>query len=100
MFTSIMIDASDHEIKKALVTISVKKALKEIGEPVYLEVTKRLEKNYNCYIPDCYENPKCLNMVLRELYGDAYINIINSIEINLESFSHDKTIQRFILQIQ
>lgn len=95
-----MIDASDYEIKKALVAISVKKTLKDIGKPVYDQVTQRLEKNYNCYIPDCYDNPKYLNTVLKELYGDAHINIVNSITTNLESFSNDHLIQRFILQIR
>jgi len=95
-----MINATDHEIRKALVAVSVKKSLKEIGEPVYEEVIKRLEKHYHCYIPDCYENPEYLNRVLRELYGDAYINIIKSIQENLESFSHDTSIQKFMLQIQ
>jgi len=95
-----MINATDHEIKKALVSVYVKRVLKDIGEPVYEKVTKRLEKNYNCYIPDCYENRKYLNTVLRELYGDAHINIIKSIKDNLESLSQDSSIQKFILQIQ
>ncbi len=95
-----MIDVSDHEVKQALVAISIKKTLKEIGEPIYDEVVQRLKKKYDCYIPDCYNNPKYLNIVLMELYGDAYINIIDSIKNNLESFSNDKSIQEFILQIQ
>ena len=95
-----MIDTNDHEIKKALVSISIKKSLLDIGKPVYEEVTKRLEKQYQSYIPDCYDNPKYLNMVLKELYGDAYISITKSIRDDLESFSKDISIQRFILQIQ
>ena len=95
-----MVDATDHQIRKALIGISVQKALKKIGEPVYKEVTQRLEKQYHCYIPDCYDNPKYLNMVLRELYGDAYINIIKAIEDNLEAFSKDQSIKKFLVQIQ
>lgn len=95
-----MIDVTDHQIKKALVGISIQKALRDIGEPVYRKVTKRLENQYNCYLPDCYDNPKYLNMVLRELSGDAYINIIMAIQDNLEAFSEDQSIQKFLLQIQ
>ena len=93
-------DTTDYEIRKALVTVSIKKSLQGIDERVYKEVTKRLQDQYNCYIPDCYDNPKYLNMVLRELYGDAYINIIKSIKDNLESFSSNKSIHKFILQVQ
>jgi hypothetical protein len=95
-----LIEATDHEIRKALVAISIKKSLQGIGKPVYEEVTKRLEKHYHCYIPDCYENPEYLNRVLKELYGNAHINITRTIRGNLESFSHDTSIHRFILQIR
>ena len=46
-------EATDSEIKKALVAFAIEKTLLGLGEPVYQKITKTLKDDYNCYLPDC-----------------------------------------------
>ena len=84
------------EVKRALVTISIEKALLGIGKPTYDEVLSILNTQYHCYLPDCYEHPEYLNEVLRKLYGNAGKVITKSIMTQLEEFNQHKPIKRFL----
>jgi len=53
-------DVTDDQIKKAIVAISIEKVLFEMGKPVFDTFTKKLYKNYNCYIPDCSDQSRNL----------------------------------------
>ncbi len=86
-------------IKKALVGLAIKKALLDIGQPVLDEVTRRLEKEYKCYIFDCYDKPEILHHVLNEMYGKSSKSITYSIKRNLEEFSNQEPIRRFLATI-
>ena len=90
-------DASDAQIKKALVAFAIEKALWEMGEPVFQKVTKVLKDDYNCYIPDCYEHPEYLKKILSDLYGNAHSAIIESINNSLEEFSHQPQVKKFLV---
>ncbi|MGQ0605716.1 MAG: hypothetical protein ACT4OD_02015 [Candidatus Nitrosotenuis sp.] len=92
-------DATDKEIKKALVAFIIEKSLLDVGEPVYQKVVKTLHDDYDCYIPDCYENPEYLKRILSDLYGNAHMTIINSIKSDLAEFSKQGQIQKFVLAI-
>ena len=92
-------DASDAQIKKALVAFAVEKALLNMGDPVYQKVVKTLQNDYNCYIPDCYEHPEYLNRVLADLFGNAHTAIINSIKSDLNDFSSQGPVQQFVLAL-
>lgn len=84
------------EVKRALVTISIEKALLEIGKPVYDEVLEILNTEYHCYLPDCYEHPEYLNEILKKLYGNAGKVIIESITRQLEEFNQHEPIKKFL----
>lgn len=92
-------DATDSEIKKALVAFAIEKALLGLGEPVYQKVTKTLKDDYNCYLPDCYEHPEYLKRILADLYGNAHMTIINSIKSDLAEFSMQDPIRKFVLAL-
>lgn len=92
-------DATDSEIKKALVAFAIEKSLLSLGEPVYQKVTKILKEDYNCYIPDCYEHPEYLKRILSDLYGNAHMTIINSIKSDLAEFSTHGQVQTFVLAL-
>jgi len=81
---------------KALVTLAIEKTLIGIGKPVYDKVVERLNKKYNCHIPDCFEKPEYLKAVLNELYGKSYNEIVNSIQEELKEFTYDKKIETFL----
>lgn len=90
----------DHDIiRKALVSLTIEKALFEIGKPVYEKVIETLYKEYHCYLPDCYEHPEYLNDILKKLYGNAHDTIVKSIKKQLDEFSNNKHITRFLLVI-
>ena len=94
-----MIEATDTQIKKALITISVEQALLEMGTPVLDEVTRALYSKYNCYIPDCLEHPDYLKSVLKNLYGNGYSSIVSSIHKYLDEFINQKPIEEFLIAI-
>lgn len=89
-----MVDSPD--VLKALAVIAIEKTLLGIGKPVYDKVVERLDKKYNCYLPDCFEKPEYLKTVLKELYGESYNEIINSIEQQLHEFAYKKRIEQFL----
>jgi nitrogen-specific signal transduction histidine kinase len=95
----IPMDATETQIKKALVSFAIEKALLNLGEPVYQKVTKTLKDDYDCFIPDCYDNPEYLKRILADMYGNAHTTIINSIKSDLEEFSSQGPIQKFVLAL-
>jgi len=84
------------EVKRALVTLAVEKALLDIGKPTYDKVLEILNTKYQCNLPDCYEHPKYLNEILRQLSGNAGKVIVESIARQLEEFNHHKPIKKFL----
>ncbi len=91
-----MFEVEDDVVKKALVTLAIEQTLVDMGGPVLEEVTRRLVKEYKCYIPDCYEHPEYLKKILHDLYGSSYSTISDSIKSKLEEFTHKKSIAQFI----
>ncbi len=89
-----MFDSKDP--MKALVTLAIEKTLLDIGKPVYEKVADSLYKKYHCYIPDCFEKPEYLKAVLKELYGESYNEIVNSIEQELKEVIENKKIEKFL----
>ena len=89
-------DVTDDQIKKAIVAINIEKVLLEMGKPVFDTFTKKLYKNYNCYIPDCSDHPEYLNQILNEMYGSSYKTIVNKITDRLAEFSYQKSVTEFI----
>ena len=89
-------DVTDDQIKKAIVAISIEKVLLEMGKPIFDTFTKKLYKNYNCYIPDCSDHPEYLNQILKEMYGSSYKAIVDKITERLVEFSYQKSVAEFI----
>jgi len=90
------VDATDAQIKKALIAITIERVLLKMGKPVLDAFTKKLYKNYNCYVPDCSDHPEYLIQVLKEMYGNSYKTIISPMIDDLKEFSHQKFISNFI----
>lgn len=93
------VEAKDTEIKKALVCTSIEKVLLGMGKPVLDEVTCRLYQEYNCYLPDCYDNPEYLKKILRGMYGAAHQHIVKLINHDLKEFNQQKPIEKFLQAI-
>ena len=67
-----------------------------MGKTVYDKVIEKLNKNYNCYLTDCYENPEYLSKVRHELFGNASRSITKSIAEHLTEFETKEPISRFV----
>lgn len=95
-----MVEASDFEIKKALVGLAIEKSLLEFSDTVLEVVSERLQDDFKIFIPDSYEHPEYLNHVLKDLFGGASVIITNSIQKHLDDFSDNKSIKEFLIQIK
>ena len=91
-----MIEATDAQIKKALISITIEQVLLEMGGSVLDAFTKKLYKNYNCYLPDCYDHPEYLSQILKEMYGNSSKTVVFEIMDSLKGFSDQKPIENFI----
>jgi hypothetical protein len=80
---------------KGLVCLVIESTLLKIGKPTYDKVVHDLNKNSH-YLTDCYEHPEYLDEVLKELYGNAHDVIVQSINKQLEEFSYQEPIKRFL----
>ena len=89
----------NEQLRKALVSLSVERTLLKIGQPVYEKVIKQLSREYNCYLPDCYEHPEYLNKVLKKIFGNSYITIVEEIKKELNNNLTEKPIEIFIHMI-
>lgn len=90
-----MVDATCEEIRKALVTLVVREKLDWFDSDAFEKVTRKLFDYYNCFLPDCYENPIILGIVLKTLFGNSNV-IIESIKDSLSEFAYQEPISRFI----
>jgi len=86
-------------LRKALVSLSVEKVLRSIGTPTYEKVIAQLSTNYRCYLPDCYEHPEYLNKVLKKMFGDSYVTVVERIKTELECQMMEQPIEIFVTKI-
>ncbi|MGI0082017.1 MAG: hypothetical protein ACREAF_04260 [Nitrosopumilaceae archaeon] len=95
-----MVSVNDDQIRKALVSLAIEQTLREISLETLHEVGKRIFENYNCYIPDCYEHPEYLSSVLKDIFGNSYNVIVESIKKQLGEFALQKPIEEFLVKIE
>ena len=88
-----------HGVKNALVSLAIERSLFEISEAVCENIGNKLFKKYKCYFHDCLEHPDYLVDVLKQVFGDGYLSIVNSINNKLEEFSYQDQIKEFLLEI-
>jgi len=81
---------SSNDTYQDLVKIAVEKTLLEIGPHVYDEVLTRMKDDYNCDFSDCLEHPDYLKRILKNIFGNSYNSIINSIQLFLLDFNSNR----------
>ena len=92
-------DFQKNDLMMALTSITIQKVLRNIGNPVYEKVSNRLEKEYKCYIPDCYNHPEYLESVLRSIFGNSYMVIVEQIREELREHMDDIGIRTLVKTI-
>lgn len=88
------------EINKNLIFLAVERALLEMGNIELKMVESKLRNDYQIKMNDCLENPTCLKEVLQELFGNAYADILKSIENSFENLTLDREMTDFILVLR
>jgi hypothetical protein len=91
-----MWDMDNNLVQKGLVCLIIESTLIKIGKPTYDRVIHDLYEKHHCYLTDCYEHPEYLSEILKQLYGNAHDIIVKSINKQLEEFSYQKPIKRFL----
>jgi len=87
------------QLRKAMVSLAVEKVLLDIGRPIFEKTMKQLSKDYDCYLPECYEHPEYLNKVLKKIFGNAHIAIVDAIKNELNDCLTEKPIEIFVTAI-
>jgi len=87
------------QLRKAMVSLAIEKVLLGIGKPIYEKTINQLSKDYHCYLPDCYEHPEYLSKVLKKIFGNAYVTIVDAIKNELNESMTEKPIEIFVTTI-
>jgi hypothetical protein len=88
------------QVKKALVSLSIEESFLEIGGTKLLnDVYRILYERFNCYLPDCYDNPEYLKPVYEELETGTWKTFIDFLNSKLEEFAYQKEIGNFMNKI-
>ncbi len=86
----------DLAMKKNLVALAIGKTLIDIDSRRYAEVSKLLDEKHEIKLVDCYEHPEYLREALKELYGNSYKFLVDSIKDNLSDFPDHLEIMKFL----
>ena len=79
-----------------LVQLAVETALLEMSPAVLDKVGSRLKNDYGCAIGDCLEHPEYLKIILSDLFGESYVDILNTIQRVLKSAATEKKLEHFM----
>jgi two-component system chemotaxis response regulator CheY len=82
--------------KNALISFVIHDTLKQISESIVEEVGNRLYAKHNSYFSDCLEHPEYLRDILKEIFGNGYLSIIETIKVKLGEVSEQKQISDFL----
>lgn len=86
--------------KKALVCLAMEQTLIKMGGITLLDkLSDILFKEYQTYMPDCYEQPEYLNKALKKLFGISHSIIVQSIRKELADFADKEPISDFLEKI-
>lgn len=84
------------QMKKTMVTLAMKNTFLELGLEEYDKIVLMLQKDHNCKLEDCYENPEALKQVLQDLLGDSYNDVMSSLKENIKNISSHKSTENFL----
>ncbi|MFQ5440676.1 MAG: response regulator [Nitrosopumilaceae archaeon] len=87
---------SENQMKKTMVTLALKNTLLELGINEYDKVVSLLQKDYSCTLEDCFESPEYLRNILKDLFGDSYPDILNSLSENMKEILNQQSVKDFL----
>ncbi len=84
------------QMKKTIVTLAIKNTFLELGLEEFDKIVLMLQKDHNCTLEDCYDNPEFLKQVLQDLLGDSYNDVLSSLKENIKNISSHKSTENFL----
>jgi two-component system chemotaxis response regulator CheY/two-component system response regulator (stage 0 sporulation protein A) len=84
------------QMKKTIVTLAMKNTFLELGLEEFDKIVLMLQKDHNCSLEDCYDNPEALKQVLQDLLGDSYNDVMSSLKENIKNISSHKSTENFL----
>ncbi len=85
----------NEEIHRVLVSLTIEKALLDVGKLIYEKVIDILRKKYHCSIKDCYDHPQYLHEILDTLDKAGNV-IVVSLKKDLDRFRNMGKIDEFL----
>lgn len=80
--------ANENEMEKILASVTIERALIEVGgSELHDSVQRWLDSEYSYNFSDCLEHPESLRKTLQRRCGDKYVTIVNKIKGLLGEFS-------------
>lgn len=92
--------AAKNNVREALVSYAIEKALIEHGNSSHEEVYYKLYQEHALHFVDCYHNPDVLRRVLLETFGDSYIEIVELVKTHLGEYATQEQIRKFLASLQ
>jgi len=83
-------------MQKTMITLALKNTLLELGHDELDKVTTILQKDHHMTLDDCYDNPDELKIVLKDLFGESYDDILHSFKENMTVISSHTQTKNFI----
>jgi len=83
-------------MKKPIVILAMKNTFLELGLEEFDKIVLLLQKDHNCTLEDCFDNPEALKQVLQDLLGDAYNDVMSSLKENIKNISAHKSTENFL----
>jgi hypothetical protein len=80
---------------KSIVEAAIERSLLNMGTLVLDTTSSHLFNKYNCLISTCYEKPEYLKNTLMDMFGNAHIEIVETIRSNLGDHIQQKPIMDF-----
>ena len=87
-------------IKEAIVSYAIEKALLDYSSTALEEVHYKLYHEFGLHFVDCLHNPDCLRKALLAVFGDAFIQIVELIKTRLGEFSAHPDVRSFLVKIK
>lgn len=92
--------ASKNNVREAIVSYAIEKALIEYGDSALEEVYYKLHQEYALHFVDCYHNPEILRRTLLETFGDSYIKIVELVKTHLGEYATQEHIRKFLKTVE
>lgn len=89
-----------NNVREAIVSYAIEKALLEYGESALEEVYYKMYREHGLHLVDCYHNADLFRRVLLETFGDGYCKIVDLIRKHLGNYADQLQVGKFLSALE